>query len=699
MHVDFDRVLTDSLVVVVQLFDKLLLADDASEAIKEHFEHTRFRLDDCLQNLADVCLQKASERGLELLFDIAPEVPDELLGDPLRLNQVLLNLLGNAIKFTEQGEITLSVSVASRTEEAVELLFAVSDTGIGLSDEQQKQLFTAFSQADSSTTRKYGGTGLGLSICKRIVEMMGGQIGVSSTPGLGSRFHFSVSFGLVADSSPAPQRLGLPDLLNTLVIDDSAGARQIFRHLLLALGIPCHAVASGPEGLAEIGRASAAGEPYQLLIIDWKMPGMDGLAMLRQLQLAGPPAGLPKIIMTTAFDQDELRTSLGETTVDAILGKPVTPSSLFDCIIETVQAGAPGLPPPPMKFAASTLGFSGQRVLLVEDNDVNRELAEEMLTSVGLSVETAENGQQAVEAVRQKPYDLVLMDCQMPVMDGYEATRLIRGESRFASLPIIAMTANALPADRDRCLNAGMNEHIAKPIDVALLYSTLGHWLKNAGSGSPAADRQLAMGGESQPGILDEQSALKRLGGNHALLDRLLDRFHEDQTDAIDRLLASHAAKDIAAMTLGAHTLRGLAGNIGADQVAEKAKNLETGLKSEPPAGSAEIGRLIQELASTLQPVLEFVRQAKPTTAVRAAVALPAAEARKIALCQLALLLRHADALAGRHFEAIRDWLRQLAEPRLMEQLQHSIEHYEFENAGAILRKIAGELSIELDTA
>lgn len=667
------------------------------EAGKMLLEHTHFRFNDCLQNLADVCLLKASERNLELLFDIAPEVPDALVGDPLRLNQVLLNLVGNAIKFTEQGEVTLSVRVTAQTEDRVELHFAVSDTGIGLSEEQQKQLFTTFSQADTSTTRKYGGSGLGLSICKRIVEIMGGRIGVSSQPGVGSRFHFTLGFELAGDTASEMQRLGLPDQLNTLVIDDSPGARQIFRHLLLALGLPCHAVASGSEALAEMARANGAGDPYQLLIIDWKMPGLDGVETLHRLQQSGALQDAPKIVMTTAFDQDELRNTLGDARIDAILAKPVTPSSLFDCIIEALHADGEGDKPISAKAPANTVHFSGQRVLLVEDNDVNRELAEEMLSTVGLRVDTVENGQQAVDLLAEKTYDLVLMDCQMPVMDGYEATRQIRADTRLGKLPIIAMTANALAADRERCLIAGMDDHIAKPIDVALLYATLARWLKDEGQTTPPLEASPVVGDADQASpILDEKAALSRLGGKRHLFERLLSRFHADQSTAIERLQSAHTRGDIAGMILDAHTLRGLAGNIGADQLASAAKKLEIALKSDPPTATPAIATLISELATALQAVLELAGDKPSAGRPEAACALPEPAKRQAAFAQLLIDLNHDDASAVHHYEAMQTWLCHIANPALVNQLSHCVERYEFENAVEILRKIAGELSIAL---
>jgi len=671
------------------------------EAGKMLIEQTAFRLDDNLQNLADVCLVKASERGLELLFDIASDVPGNLQGDPLRLNQVLLNLIGNAVKFTEQGEVTLTVSLASRNEDGVELRFEVRDTGIGMSEEQQQQLFKAFSQADSSTTRKYGGTGLGLSISKRIVEMMGGHIGVNSTPGVGSRFHFTLPFGLAAETGISRGRLGLPEQLNTLVIDDSPGARQIFHHQLLAFGLPSHAVASGPEGLAEVARASAADQPYQLLIIDWKMPGMDGIETLRRLRETQALDAAVKVIMTTAFDHDELRQELNGLSVDAILAKPVTPSSLFDCIVETVHHQN-GAEMQVGKLASSGRpDLSGHHVLLVEDNEVNRELAEEMLCLTGLTVELAVNGEEAVKCVRQAHYDLVLMDCQMPVMDGYEATRQIRSEPRFAELPIIAMTANAMASDRERCLATGMNDHIAKPIDVELLYATLARWLNKTSSTAEAPAIPAAASQEksiSELAVLDENAALKRLGGNRAMFERILGRFHENQADAIERLKAWRLAGDVEKMHLLAHTLRGLAGNIGANQVAALAQALESKLKDSALSDSEEIDTLLGELATALDKLLLQASTLKKNE-VRNSAVLPQDSARlRASLIEMQRLLANSDASAVQQIATIEQELNAQTDPLQVKKLVRDVENYEFDSAIETLLKIAGELSIDLNT-
>lgn len=660
------------------------------EAGKMHLEHIAFRLDPCLQQLADVSLLKARERGLELLFDVAPNVPDQLLGDPLRLGQVLLNLVSNALKFTEKGEILVSISVLSCTADEVVLRFAVKDTGIGMTEQQQQQIFTAFSQADNTTTRRYGGTGLGLSISKRIVDMLGGEIGVSSSPGTGSCFHFSARFGRPDDVPAVSRRLGLPDHLPTLVVDDSANAREVFLQMLQAIGLDCRTAASGEAALAEMAQAESTGHPYGLLVIDWQMPGMDGVETLRRLHQAGLMRGGPKVIMTTAYDQEELASRLGDLTVGSILAKPATPSSLFDSVVEAVHSDRPLAKPVPQILGGNGFDFSGRRILLVEDNDVNRELAEDMLVAVGFSVDPAVDGLQVLNLLRQKTYDLVLMDCQMPVMDGYEATRQIRADTRLAELPIIAMTANALPSDRSVCLAVGMNDHIAKPIDVALLYATLARWLLPPGARpeTPTAEAN------EQPQVFNEGAALARLGGNREMLQRLRQRFHENQHDVMARLLAADAASDLAGMILLVHTLRGLAGNIGAERLAEIAARLEGWLKQHELDEASQRRSLLNELAAALGPILALTQSAVEALPPPVPHQLPVPELQHQALCRLQALMDNDDAAAARQLRDMQDWLRQCASPALVDQLSGEIGRYDYESAMHTLHRITDELSI-----
>ena len=656
------------------------------EAGMMRFERTVFSLDATLQHLGDLSTIRARERGLELLFDPGHNVPEHLVGDPLRLGQVLLNLVGNAIKFTEKGEVTVTVDLLERRETKVLLRFEVRDTGIGMNAEQQASLFTAFTQADSSTTRKYGGTGLGLSICKRIVDLLGGRISVSSEPGVGSRFTFELPFDLPGIEPETPRRLGMPENLRTLVVDDSPGAREVFAHMLAALGIDCRVAASGHEALVELAAARQAGHPYKLLLLDWKMPGMDGVELLASIRQESSSKEEPAIIMITAHDHDELRDALHPHAVSAILGKPATPSSLFDCIMLALYR-APGVPEA-AQAVPGNISLAGHRVLLVEDNEVNRELAEEMLAAFGLQVETAANGAIAVDRVRDENFDLVLMDCQMPVMDGYEATRRIRQDLGRPELPIVAMTANALAVDRERCLAAGMNEHIAKPIDVAILQSTLAVWLGGLTANSDTADTPAApRENAADSDIIDSARAIARLGGNRQLYDRILVRFAEDQGDFLARLRSAQAHGEIDEMVMLAHTLRGLAGNIGASRLATLSGELEKCLKQQPEA-IAGIDTLIAQLDAVLTSVFALIASWKATTAAPATVTEEQLQALPAALSRLQRLLDNDDATAVREFESIADTLRQRVDPPIVEELTRLIGHYEFEAASGILKRL-----------
>ena len=410
-----------------------------------------------------------------------PEVPRFLVGDPLRLGQVLTNLTNNAVKFTESGEIVVSTEVVSRHQDRVILKFSVSDSGIGLTQEQIGKLFQAFSQADSSTTRKYGGTGLGLTISKRLVEMMGGEIWVESLPGQGSTFFFTAAFGLGAGKAKkhlAPTQ-ALSDL-KVLVVDDNATSREILQEMLESFGLEVTQAASGPEGLAELEKASPS-QPYRLVIMDWKMPGMDGLEATRLIKHHSQLTKIPAVIMVTNYGREEIMHQADQAGLDGFLIKPVGPSLLFDAIMQTFGHEVAGRPHVAESVddaeARARISLEGARILLVEDNEINQQVASEILAAVGVSVTLANNGQEAVQAVSGNDFDAVLMDVQMPVMDGYEATRRLRQDPRFQTLPIIAMTAHAMAGDREKSLAAGMDDHVTKPIDPEALFRTLEHYV------------------------------------------------------------------------------------------------------------------------------------------------------------------------------------------------------------------------------
>ncbi|HZX28215.1 MAG TPA: response regulator, partial [Telluria sp.] len=520
------------------------------EAGKLTFEKVEFSLDDVMQQLADLAIIKAQDKGLELLFDIGADVPRELIGDPLRLGQVMLNLTSNAVKFTEHGEVVVSVQRIESGASEVALRVEVRDTGIGLSPEGRARLFQAFSQADTSTTRNYGGTGLGLTISKRLVEMMGGEIGVDSEPGVGSTFHFTARFGL--PTQPVPRKACAEDMcgLRVLVVDDNATAREIFQHLLRSLSMEGTAVDSGAAALRAASEARAAGKPFDLVLADWQMPGMDGIETVRRLraELAGGP--LPRFVIATAYSRDTLMDEAAGL-VDGCLSKPVSASTLFDTIATVFgRAVAPSRRSRrESDYREAAQSVRGAYLLLVDDNEVNQEVALDLLAAAGVRADVAENGAMALAKIAVTRYDGVLMDCQMPVMDGFEATRRLRANPDNAGLPVIAMTANAMVGDKEKCLEAGMNDFIAKPVDVAQLFTTLARWVKPAAP--PPADAAPAAAPNELPPVpgLAMSAALARVGGSTKLMRKLLERFAETQRAAAARIEAAIGANDLAAAT------------------------------------------------------------------------------------------------------------------------------------------------------
>ncbi len=456
------------------------------EADKLDMEALPFRLGDALADLAGVLALKAEEKGIEVLFAEAPGLPTALVGDARRLGQVLLNLGSNALKFTERGDVVIGVEPAEVTGESVLLRFTVSDSGIGLTDEQQLQLFRPFSQADASTSRRYGGTGLGLAICRRLVGLMGGDIGVRSQPGHGSTFHFTARFGLQAEAagtSPAPAPALGPARL--LVVDDNAAARRVLADMARSFGLEADTAADGWDAQRAVALTQAAGRPYDLLLLDVAMPGMDGIECLAELARGPHP---PTLLMDTAFGREASlqRLEAERIGVHALLTKPVSRATLYDAFAAALGQAPPATERPPHGEDArqdALLRLRGCHVLVVEDNEINRELAQELLNSAGVEVSLASNGREALAVLDRERVDLVLMDCQMPVMDGFEATRALRLDPRFVELPIVAMTAGAMVGDRERVLAAGMNDHVAKPIDVATMYATIARWIPPAVAG------------------------------------------------------------------------------------------------------------------------------------------------------------------------------------------------------------------------
>ncbi len=539
------------------------------EAGKLELETADFSLRAIFAEVRDIADQGLRSRP-DVAFHINTDavVPDRIAGDALRLRQVLVNLLDNAIKFTERGHIELNTRLVDQDERRCTLAFEVRDTGIGMTAESVERLFQPFTQADISTTRQYGGTGLGLSICKRLIEMMGGDIAVESAPGLGSRFTVTVPFGHArATARRAEVLIGK----RILVVDDNEPARETLGVMLEDFGCEVLTAASGREALECLGRHA---EPLDLVVVDWKMPGLNGIETIERMRTRYPER-VPTVMMVTAFGHDALLEQVQSTRLDGFLIKPFNPSMLLDTLMEIFGEEDAAPAEASIERTDTTRGaLAGRRVLLVEDNAINRQVAEELLGAVGVRVSHAENGQRALDRLEQETFDAVLMDIQMPVMDGITATRRIRETPRFAELPVIAMTAHALPAEREKSLAAGMNAHLTKPIDPTALYGALARFV-----GARPIEADPAPAAASPPATLDipgldVQRALTRVAGNVELYRRLLKSFARTARALPAQYAEAWADQDFARAHRLIHDIKGTAGTIGAGHAFERATTL-----------------------------------------------------------------------------------------------------------------------------
>ena len=595
------------------------------EAGKMTMETVEFRLEDVMEHLTTLIGMKAEEKELELLFDLAPDVPTGLIGDPLRLGQVLTNLCNNAVKFTDRGEVVVRgervPDAVGLADNEVELHFSVRDTGIGIVPEKIDQMFLVFSQADASTTRRYGGTGLGLAISKTLVEMMKGRIWVESTPGVGSTFHFHVRFALQPDVK-ARRMLDAEELaaLRVLVVDDNAAARDIMVGLVRSFGLQVDVARSGQEALERVQSEHARGQAHDVVLMDWKMPGMDGIEAARRLRQP-PPAKAPAIIMVTAYGREEALEQAGRdgALVHSVLTKPVTASTLLEAIGDVLGKNAGGDSRREQRVSAGAQAAAqlrGLRVLLAEDNEMNQDLAMELLGDAGIDVVLANNGQEVLDLLARDPdVDGVLMDCQMPVMDGYTATQALRRMAQFERLPIVAMTANAMAGDRDKVIAAGMWDHIAKPINVDEMFITMARWMKPSAARAAAASRGDARADSPalpealrQLRTLDAAEGVRRIGGRAASYRKQLRRFHEHYADAVSTLSRTQADRGTTAAAEYCHSIKGVAGNIGAVVLFERLSQAEQQLKQGHPLSASEL----QALDAALGPVLTEIASLPP---------------------------------------------------------------------------------------
>ena len=655
------------------------------EAGKLDMEAVEFNLDDVLNNLANLVTVKAQEKeDLEVLFFTAQEVPRFLMGDPLRLGQVLINLANNAVKFTESGEIVVSTELLKQDEAGSTLKFSVRDTGIGLSKDQIGKLFQSFTQADTSTTRKFGGTGLGLTISKRLVEMMGGEIWVDSEPGQGTTFSFTANLGLGKEKvkrrlEPSSDLRGM----KVLVVDDSDTSRNILQDILESFSFEVTLAASGEDGLEEIERADKD-KPFELVIMDWKMPGMDGIETSERIKNHNQLSKIPVVILVTAYGREEIMQQAEQIGLDGFLIKPIAPSILFDTVMQAFGEGITKTPrisdrkgkPEDLK------DIQGAQVLLVEDNEINQQVAMEILQGAGLIVTVANDGQQGLDAAKKDQYDAILMDIQMPVMDGYAATREIRKwESVSANadsdvwetdgreqrtevrtqrtedgrqkaddrgqmtddgaqasnlqppttnIPIIAMTAHAMAGDDKKSIEAGMNDHVTKPINPDQLFATLQKWIKPVAERAAIPKSLHASGGpqaidaisepdqavlnedelpESMPGF-NLAAGLKRLMGNKTLYRKLLVDFGANYGGVAGEIREALAGGNFEQAHSLVHNLKGLAGNLEATDLQAAAVEMETLVKGQTAKTTSDkdLNQKFTELKNALGQALDAVQ-------------------------------------------------------------------------------------------
>jgi two-component system sensor histidine kinase/response regulator len=579
------------------------------EAGQLSLEEIDFDLHQVTEQLADIMAQRAGEKQLELILNVHAEVPTDVQGDPLRFRQVLINLVGNAIKFTDQGEVVVSIAVQRSSADHVELLCTVADTGIGIPPEKQDLIFKSFAQADGGIARKYGGTGLGLAISQQLVKMMGGRIWVESQVGQGSSFYFTLILKHQEGPGSAPQQkmaITLKDL-RVLVIDDNTTNRKMLQQTLLGFGCQPEMAENGRAGLNHLNMATGD-NAFQLVLLDVQMPDMSGLEVLREIRYTPALQALP-VIMLTSVDNLGYITNHQRLGWSAYLTKPIKQSQLHSVIQDVIGLTVAETKPAEAAPPANSAPFQkteppAWHILLVEDNQINSRLAQILLKNAGYRVSHAENGKAALEQLTRSAFDLILMDVQMPEMDGLEATSIIRKNQRWQHLPVIAMTAHAMKGDRERFLAVGMDDYVSKPIRREELLAAIERQMHGAETTNPVSEQQ------KPPAVLDRITALARMGLDGADYDELLGLFMADIDTYLANIVEAINNSDAAALAMHAHTLKGTAANLGIDDVQAAAFRLEKiGKSADVAAASAALTQLEQEI----QALLNYVSLSEPT--------------------------------------------------------------------------------------
>jgi PAS domain S-box-containing protein len=682
-------------------------------------EHSKFELDNVLETIKSLIAEKAAAKGLELVFDVAPDVPSCLMGDALRLGQVLINYAGNAVKFTEHGEINIRIELREDDGNNVLLYFSVRDTGIGIDAAEQSKLFQNFTQIAPASPRHYGGTGLGLAISRQLAKLMGGEVGVASEPGHGSTFWFTARLIRAGESqrlAVVPTRLARS---RVLIVDDNASARHVACETLRSMQLEVGEASSGLAALEMCRQAEAEGRPFRIVILDWHMPDMDGPEVAHRLRTEFRNR-CPDLLMLTIYGQSDNELYDDATGIDAeaTLIKPVSTQTLSSTIlrilenphtIETTYTSGNGL----AINAPNLRDIAGALILLVEDNELNQIVAREILQLAGFKVDVADNGAIAIDKIQNaiddnRPHDLILMDVRMPVMDGLEATRQLRAKGY--NIPIVALTASVMPGDRERYLQAGMNSYIVKPMEPALLWSALCEWIKphkkqeDSGSGNPqhniAPLPDIAHPADAHPTDLpgdipglDINIGLRNVLGRMPLYRSLLDKFCSGHTQDPARMLDALANLDWPLVTRQAHTLKSVAGNIGATDIQGTATELEIACKQE---AREEAERLIKTLKQQFVPLIERIPALLTPHDTAAVIINP--DRVCLIVSRLAWLLSENDAEALECLQSERGLLRHCLQARFGD-LETAIGNFEFGAALNVLRRACAEQQIALDRA
>jgi two-component system, sensor histidine kinase and response regulator len=702
------------------------------EAGKLNIELAPFELETVLNNVCTVTTQKVFEKGLEFVIHNPEDVPPCLVGDSLRLSQIMINLVNNAVKFTEKGDVEITITCLERNQEQVQLEFRVRDTGIGMTPEQLGKLFMPFTQADSSTTRKFGGTGLGLSISKRLVELMGGRIWAESQSGVGSHFVFTAWFGVEGKEirkRAAPKEI---NNMRVLVVDDHEHARAAIIEVLKRFGVRVESVGSG-QGAVELSiAAQQRGDPFGLILLDWQMPHMDGAQAAQKIQEALPDAA-PKIVIVTAFDREDIYVQAQVLNIGAVLTKPVNASSLTDCLISLFARDDDEALSNKEPQDEEGAGLKGMRVLLTEDNPINQQIATELLSMVGVDVVVANHGQEALDRLEELGptyFEAILMDMQMPVMDGYEASKRIRADARYSHIPLVAMTAHAMVEERARCLDLGMNDHVSKPIDPMQLFSCLKHWRITSPSGVTTLLPVVAVAehvdvvpltvektlGErgvtlpqaaTEPVLVVEQAAVPRIEldvkvglgfvmNNPSLYLRMLKQFSSSEGDCVARINQALLNNELEPALRFAHTLKGLSATLGGVTVAGVAGRIESAIshggginevKEDLLVLDKHLNVLMHEVLGYINGEDAFANAPKPTGKM------PIKELQNL-LVWLERLLNDMDAEALTVMSKYGDAMSDFFDPAEFAAFRIALERFNFSDALPILQKMNAGLKV-----